>query len=250
MGTINSETSKCNKIRTTLLAKSVALEMSDLKAWEVHVSNLNPLVNTFVPQWIPSMQADAIGFTVFILNPDAESFLPHFDLNPRATVFSPKCKTNMENGVIGTLLFIIVILSILIVRDVITCMQMANDICPIVCLRKLKLDNPNKIVIGHLNINSIRQKFVSLKEIIDDNIDIFLVSETKLDGTFPIGQFSMNRYPFREDRNDKGGGSILFIRDHLPCRRINVNFNPNIFIEINLNKENGYLLAYIILLGT
>ena len=214
--------------------------MSDLKAWEVRVSNLNPLVNTFVPQWIPSIQADVIGITVFNLNPDAEKFIPHFDLNPRATVFSPKCKTNMENGVIGTLLFIIVILSILIVRDVITCMQMANDICPIVCLRKLKLDNRNKIMIGHLNINSIRQKFVSLNEIINDNIAIMLVSETKLDGTFPAGQFSMNRYhiPFREDRNE-GGGLILFIRDHIPCRRINVNFNPNtevIFIEINLKK--------------
>ena len=121
-------------------------------------------------------------------------------------------------------------------------MQMANDICPIVCLRKLKLDNPNKIVIGHLNINSIRQKFVSLKEIIDDNIDILLVSETKLDSTFPVGQFSMNRYhiPFREDRNGKGGGLSLFIQDHIPCRRINVNFNPNIeaiFIEINLKKK-------------
>ena len=112
MGTMNSETSKCNKIRTTLLVKSVALEMSDLKAWEVHVSNLNPLVNTFVPQWIPSIQVDAIGIAVFNLNPDAESFLPHFDLNLCATVFSPKCKTNMENGVIGTLLFIIVILSL------------------------------------------------------------------------------------------------------------------------------------------
>ena len=93
-----------------------------------------------------------------------------------------------------------------------------------------------------MNINSIRQKFVSLKEIIDDNIDIFLVPETKLDGTFPVGQFSMNRYhiPFREDRNGKGGGLSLFIRDHIPCRRINVNFNPNIeaiFIEINLKKK-------------
>ena len=71
---------------------------------------------------------------------------------------------------------------------------MANDICPKECLRKLKPDNPNKIVIGHLNINSIRQKFDFLKEIIDDNIDIFLVPETKTNGTFPVGQFTMNRF--------------------------------------------------------
>ena len=95
------------------------------------------------------------------------------DLNPCAKVFSPKCKTNEENGVIGTFLFIIVILSIFIFMDLITSTHVTNDICPKGRLRKLKLDNPNKIVIGHLNINSIRQKFVFLKEIIGDNVDIF-----------------------------------------------------------------------------
>ena len=157
-----------------------------------------------------------------------ESFVPHFtsfDFNPCAKVFSPKCKTNEENGAIGTVLFTAVILSILIFRDLITSMYMANDICPKDCLRKLKLDNPNRIVIGHLNIN-----IDFLKEIIDDKIDIFLVSETKLNGTFPVGQFTMNRFhiPFREDRNDKGGGLSLFIRYHKPCRRIIVDFNPKI----------------------
>ena len=113
----------------------------------------------------------------------------------------------------------------------------------------------HKIIIGHLNINSIRYKFDFLKEIIGDNIDILLISETKIDDSFPVGQFIINRFhtPFRKDRNDKGGGLIFFIRDHIPCRRIHLDFSPNIeaiVIEINLKKENGCFLAYIILTRT
>ena len=62
------------------------------------------------------------------------------------------------------------------------------------CIQKLKLDNPNKIIIGHLNINSIRYKFDFLKEIIGDNIDILLISETKIDASFPVGQFIISRF--------------------------------------------------------
>ena len=42
-----------------------------------------------------------------------------------------------------------------------------------------------------------------LKEIIKDKIDIFLISETKFDGSFPSGQFIIKGYstPFRSDRN-------------------------------------------------
>ena len=39
---------------------------------------------------------------------------------------------------------------------------------------------PEKIPVGHLNIDSIRNKFDALPFIIDTNIDILLISETKL----------------------------------------------------------------------
>ena len=48
-------------------------------------------------------------------------------------------------------------------------------------LKDIRLKNVGKIVIGHLNINSIRQKFDSLIEIIAGNIHIFMILETKLD---------------------------------------------------------------------
>ena len=47
-------------------------------------------------------------------------------------------------------------------------------------LQEMKAQSSDKLVLGHLNINSIRNKFEALKFIIDNNIDIFLISETKL----------------------------------------------------------------------
>ena len=73
---------------------------------------------------------------------------------------------------------------------------------------------------------------------------MLLISETKLNDTFLQGQFVINgmRAPFREDRNEKGGGLLLFLKDHVPCRRIIIDFSPQIegiVVEINLKKEYG-----------
>ena len=46
---------------------------------------------------------------------------------------------------------------------------------------------------GHLNINCIRQKFDSLIEITTGNIDILMVSETKLDESFTERSVSNKR---------------------------------------------------------
>ena len=56
-------------------------------------------------------------------------------------------------------------------------------------LRKMKEHTPNKIIVGHLNINFLRNKFEALQFIINRNLDIMLLSETKLDDSFPSAQF-------------------------------------------------------------
>ena len=56
-------------------------------------------------------------------------------------------------------------------------------------LKPLRIRNLNKIVIGHLNINCIRNKFDFLAHQVKVNIDILLISETKLDESFPPSQF-------------------------------------------------------------
>ena len=70
-------------------------------------------------------------------------------------------------------------------------------------LRALRKKNLNKLIIAHLNVNSLRNKLEFLKEQIRDNIDILMTSETKINASFPIGQFLLNdcSTPFRMDCN-------------------------------------------------
>ena len=67
------------------------------------------------------------------------------------------------------------------------------------------------------NASSIRNKFGLLSFLIDAKVDVFLISETKTDDTFPTSQFLMSGYSnvYRLDRNDKGGGIMLFVKDNL-----------------------------------
>ena len=85
-------------------------------------------------------------------------------------------------------------------------------------LKYIRLDNLNKLVIAHLNINSIRNKFDFLVEKIKGNVDILMISETKLDDSLPIGQFLIDNFsePIRLDRNKNGGGILLYIREDIP----------------------------------
>ena len=55
-------------------------------------------------------------------------------------------------------------------------------------LKVMKENSTNKIIKGHLNINSLKDKFESLQFIINRNLDIVLLSETKLDDSFPSAQ--------------------------------------------------------------
>ena len=49
----------------------------------------------------------------------------------------------------------------------------------------MKIQYLEKIIVSHLNISSIRNKFDALSFITDNNINILLVSETELDNSFP-----------------------------------------------------------------
>ena len=76
-------------------------------------------------------------------------------------------------------------------------------------VKNYKLENPKNITIGHLNVNSLRNKFISCFDwgVRQSKLDIFLVSETKIDHSFPNQQFSIDGYKtYRRDRNNFGGG--------------------------------------------
>ena len=56
-------------------------------------------------------------------------------------------------------------------------------------LQEQRLNHPKNVIIGHLNINSIRNKFSSFKDLALKETDLCLLSETKIDDSFPNSQF-------------------------------------------------------------
>ena len=79
--------------------------------------------------------------------------------------------------------------------------QMYNLIPRASCLSDI--GRPGLSIIGHLNINSIHNKFEMLSMSVVQYVDILVLSETKLDSTYPSIQFLINSFsvPHRLDRN-------------------------------------------------
>ena len=97
-----------------------------------------------------------------------------------------------------------------------------DDENPYVVLKNLKKKNFERPVIAHMDINSISSKFEPLTSMIKDNIDFLLITESKIDDTFPRGHFQIEGYarPIRLDRTRNGGGLIIFVRDDLTCKEL------------------------------
>ena len=64
-----------------------------------------------------------------------------------------------------------------------------------------------------------------------------MISETKLDESFPTNQFMINSFSatFRLHRNDNGVGIILYIREDIPSRLVSTESSPTegFFVEKN-----------------
>ena len=75
-------------------------------------------------------------------------------------------------------------------------------------IKDLRNQNPLSVIIGHINVNSIRNTFESLVSFINNNLDILMISETKIDDTFADSPFLIEGFsvPYRLDRTAKGGG--------------------------------------------
>ena len=89
----------------------------------------------------------------------------------------------------------------------------------------IRKDNLNKLIFAHLNINSIWKTFDYLADIIKDNIDMLIISETNVDDSFPDGQIFLGGFgtPFRLDRNRDGGGIMIFIRNDIPAKVVSTD---------------------------
>ena len=81
---------------------------------------------------------------------------------------------------------------------------------------------------GYLNINTLRIKRQFLEPLTRNHFDIFLVSETELDSSFPGCEFTISGCRlFCKDRNQHGGGLIFYVNQGIPCKTINIFSFPN-----------------------
>ena len=95
---------------------------------------------------------------------------------------------------------------------------MTNQFQHLIDIRK---KHPKKFIAAHININSLRYKFIEIKELLTDKIvDVLFISETKLDHTFRESTLAIEGYQLvRRDRDKNGGGLAAYIRNDLPSRR-------------------------------
>ena len=111
------------------------------------------------------------------------------------------------------------------------------------------LHNP---LIAYLNINSLRNKVIDLGEILKDlPLDYMVISETKLDESFPNSQFKLNGYEVRarRDRHKHGGGLVEFVRQGFTCKRLKKNMNlitvSVSVLNLQFQRKSGSVLVYI-----
>ena len=121
--------------------------------------------------------------------------------------------------------------------------------CVLDKLKILRVSNPKKVILGHLNINSIPNKFDGIMNIVATGIDFFLISETKIDGSFPDAQFFYNGYSkiHRKDRILRDGGLLMYVNENIPSLILKEHtILDDIEIvcgEINLRKQKWILVG-------
>ena len=108
-------------------------------------------------------------------------------------------------------------------------------------LKNIRISIVNKLTFGYLNINSLRIKFDQLTEMVKGFVDIFLISESKLDDSFPEGQFIIDGYhaPFTFDRHGNAGGLLLYVREDIRAKVLHSDFPAaeSFSAEIILHKK-------------
>ena len=110
---------------------------------------------------------------------------------------------------------------------------------------KWEIKNPSILIIAQLNISSLRNKFDSLVQMLCNNLDILFISYTKIDSSFPTGQFQIESYRTCRLYIDANGGDLLlYIRENIPSTRLDsVMSIKSFYIETNKRKKK-WLIVY------
>ena len=99
-------------------------------------------------------------------------------------------------------------------------------------LCKQKKSNRNRLIFSTINSNSISNKLDDIRITIADFVDILVITESKLDQSFPDSQFFINRFSklFRKDRNRHGGRLLMYIKEDIPQKELSFNLPTDIEI--------------------
>ena len=112
-------------------------------------------------------------------------------------------------------------------------------------LKSLRSKSLNKLVFPHLNIKSIRNKSELLVGQVKGKINALVISETKIENSFPTGNFVIDGYstPYILYRNSNSDRILLYIReDILPYLIATVKDTIEIsYVQLNLRNEK-YLI--------
>ena len=114
--------------------------------------------------------------------------------------------------------------------------------------------NKDNLKFAHININSIRHKFIPLAETMQKGIiDVLSIQETKLDNSFPRQQFHCEDFKmYRKDYKCNAGGLLFYIRNDLTQRRrADLEFDQNhnntrvesLCIEVYIKSEKWILCS-------
>ena len=79
--------------------------------------------------------------------------------------------------------------------------------------------HPNKLKIAHININPIRKKLDLFSDQVKGNADFLMISETKIDESFPVSQFKIDglNTPFWVDTVEEDGSMMIYVREDPPA---------------------------------
>ena len=120
---------------------------------------------------------------------------------------------------------------------------------PHVTLSNIRKDNLNRVILGQLNINHLSGKFEDLRYVIKDKMDVLVLTETKIDDSYPTSHFLIEGFSplFRLDRNANGGVVMIYVSDLIPCNQVEFLSRPNdiegILLELNLRKSKWLLMG-------
>ena len=90
-------------------------------------------------------------------------------------------------------------------------------------LKDAILSSSKSPVIAYLNLNSLKNQINDPRVLMQDiSLDYFVLSETKLDKSFPTSQFHILGYEIRarKDRKKFGGGLIKYVFFFVNCKII------------------------------